>query len=317
MSASDWQPTASRQALEARARLLTQIRQFFADRGVLEVEVPLLAAATVTDPHIDSVQASCNGRTCYLQTSPEFAMKRLLASGSGPIYSLGKAFRNGESGRRHNPEFTMLEWYRPGFDDHRLMDEVETLIGAVMPLSGVERLSYRELFLRHLGVDPHTAALGQLKALARQQVEIDWDDDNRDTWLDILITHAIEPQLGAGLTFIYDYPATQAALARVCENNLGQPVARRFEAFVGGMELANGYWELTDNQEQARRFQADLVRRHELGLPAYPEDQRLLQALAAGLPDTAGVALGVDRLLMLVNGAESLEEVLAFPFARA
>jgi len=317
MSACDWQPTASRQALEARARLLTQIRQFFADRGVLEVEVPLLAAATVTDPHIDSIQASCNGRPCYLQTSPEFAMKRLLASGSGPIYSLGKAFRNGESGRRHNPEFTMLEWYRPGFDDHRLMDEVEALIGSVLPLPEVQRLSYRELFLRYLDIDPHRVELGQLKGLARQQVEIDWEDDNRDTWLDMLITHAIEPQLGAGLTFIYDYPASQAALARVCEDDRGQPVARRFEAYVGGMELANGYWELTDSQEQARRFQADLTRRQALGLAVYPEDQRLLAALAAGLPDTAGVALGVDRLLMLATGADSLQEVLAFPFSRA
>ncbi len=303
--------------MQARARLYHQLRQFFLQRGVMEVDVPVMAAAAATDPHIDSIVAHCNGRDCYLQTSPEFAMKRLLASGSGPIYSLGKAFRNGEAGRKHNPEFVMLEWYRPGFDDYRLMDEVAALIQSVLKLNSCKKYTYREVFQRYLGIDPHTAGLDRLQQLARQQVDIDWDDDNRDTWLDILITHAIEPQLGEGLVFIHDYPASQSALAKVCNDDQGQPVARRFEAFVGGIELANGYWELTDAEEQARRFASDLRHRQELGLPQYPEDQRLVAALAAGMPETAGVALGVDRLLMLATGAQSIQDVIAFPIERA
>lgn len=314
---SNWHPTASLGALRARADLYRQIRAFFAERQVLEVDVPVMAAAAVTDPHIDSIAARCGAADYYLQSSPEFAMKRLLAAGSGAIYSLGKAFRNGEAGRRHNPEFTMLEWYRPGWDDHRLMDEVEALICQRLAINSVERLSYREVFQRCLDIDPHRATLVELKALARHHVELDWDDDCRDTWLDILITHVVEPRLGSGLVFIHDYPASQAALARVCPDETGRPVARRFEAFVGGVELANGYWELTDGEEQARRFASDVKRRQQMALPVYPADQRLVAALNHGMPASAGVALGVDRLLMLQLGVSDIAEVLAFPIDRA
>ncbi|BFM14390.1 elongation factor P--(R)-beta-lysine ligase [Maricurvus nonylphenolicus] len=316
MTPSFWLPSASLEQLRARAALYQTLRNFFAQRNVLEIDVPVLAKATVTDPHIDSIVARCGDDDVFLQTSPEFFMKRLLCAGSGPIFSLGKAFRNGEVGRKHNPEFTMLEWYRPGFDDHQLMDEVEALIQQVMPITSVERLSYRDIFQRVLSIDPHSASLETLRALAKQHVELDWDDDNRDTWLDILMTHVIEPQLGEGLVFIYDYPASQCALARIEKDRRGQKVAKRFEAYVKGIELANGYWELTDVQEQAERFKQDQLRRQELNLPNNPSDGLLLDALANGMPDAAGVALGVDRLLMLQQGVDSLEQVLAFPFSR-
>lgn len=318
---SDWQPTACMNNVRARAQLNTQLRAFFAERDVLEVEVPILASATVTDPHIDSIQACQSGTSLFLQTSPEFFMKRLLCSGSGAIYSLAKAFRNGEAGRRHNPEFTMLEWYRPGFDDGQLMGEVSALLQHLLPdrlskASAIERVSYRDLFQCYLNIDPHTAALASLQALGRQHCELDWQDDSRDVWLDLLMTHVIEPQLGGGLVLVYDYPESQAALAKVQEDATGQRVAKRFEAYVGGMELANGYWELTDAAEQARRFDADGQQREAMGMECYPQDQRLLNALANGMPETAGVAMGVDRLLMLMTGSDAIDEVLAFPISR-
>lgn len=316
MTSSLWQPSASFDQLQARAELYQTLRDFFRQRHVLEIDVPILAKATVTDPHIDSISARCGDDDVFLQTSPEFFMKRLLCAGSGPIFSLGKAFRNGEVGRKHNPEFTMLEWYRPGFDDQQLMDEVEALIQQVIPVETVERLSYRDIFQRVLSIDPHSASLENLRSLAKQHVDLDWEDDSRDTWLDILMTHVIEPQLGAGLVFIYDYPASQCALARIETDSSGEKVAKRFEAYLQGIELANGYWELTDADEQARRFETDQQRRQEMGLPNNPSDNLLLDALTSGMPDTAGVALGVDRLLMLQQGVESLEQVLAFPFGR-
>jgi len=317
----DWQPAASMENLRARAQLNTQLRAFFAEREVLEVEVPLLARATVTDPHIDSIQARQAGELLFLQTSPEFFMKRLLCAGSGAIYSLGKAFRNGEAGRRHNPEFTMLEWYRPGFDDSRLMDEVSELLQQLLPerlpnATAIERISYRALFQRHLKIDPHTVTLAVLQALGQQHCELDWQDDSRDVWLDLLMTHVIEPRLGEGLVLVYDYPESQAALARVLEDARGQRVAKRFEAYVGGMELVNGYWELTDAAEQAKRFDADWRQREAMGVECYPQDHYLLNALTAGMPDTAGVALGVDRLLMLMTDSRAIGDVMSFPIGR-
>lgn len=316
---SFWRPSASLPVLRARARFYDQIRAFFRARDVLEVDVPVIGTGATTDPHIESIVLAAADEASasrYLQTSPEFAMKRLLAAGSGAIYSLGKAFRHEQAGRRHNPEFTLLEWYRPGFDDHQLMDEVAALVRMAVPVARVEKLSYRAAFEGRLGVDPHRVPLPELKALARRHIDIAWDDSDRDTWLNLLITHVIEPDLGEGLTFIHDYPASQAALAKVEPDAQGQPVARRFEAFLDGVELANGYWELTDAGEQRRRFEADLQRRRQLGLAVCPFDRRLLAALEAGMPPTAGVALGVDRLLMRVVGAGSIEEVLAFPADR-
>ncbi len=309
---TDWHPSASLDQLRLRARLYQRIRQFFAEREVLEIEAPVMGAAAVTDPFIDSVTAQCAGRIYYLQTSPEFAMKRLLAAGSGPIYSLGKVFRNGERGRRHNPEFTLLEWYRTGWDDRKLMREVEALIETVMPGIEVSYLSYRNWFVWHLGIDPHTASAAELAALARARINIEAEEDDRDFWLDLLVTHELEANLGDGLTFVYDYPASQAALARLAQDEQGQTVARRFEAFIGGVELANGYWELTDAEELRHRFSADQAKRRALDLPVYPSDDKLMAAMAAGLPDSAGVALGVDRLLMCLAGATHIAEVLAF-----
>tara|TARA_B100000809_G_scaffold254296_1_gene291330 strand:+ start:2354 stop:3340 length:987 start_codon:yes stop_codon:yes gene_type:complete len=326
---SDWKPIANLAALKARAALNADIRQFFAERGVMEVEVPLMGRCTVTDPFIESIRVDCvsNGSAVehYLQTSPEFGMKRLLASPfaveMGCIYSLGKAFRHGESGARHNPEFTMLEWYRLGFNDDRLMAEVGELIGAILPLHAIIKLSYRQLFQRYLNIDPHTAEAVELKRITQANIAIEMEDANPDTWLDLLVSHVLEPKLAAdhphSLVFIYDYPASQAALARTGVDDSGETIAKRFEGFYNGIELCNGYWELTDSAEQARRFAADITKRQQLGLPMVAADPRLIEALASGLPDCAGVALGVDRLLMLQQQLQRLDQVLCFPTLQA
>jgi lysyl-tRNA synthetase class 2 len=328
----DWRPAASLAHLRLRGELLARARAFFAARGVLEVETPLLGAATVTDPHLASLATrfagpgAAGGRALYLQTSPEYAMKRLLAAGSGPIYQFARAFRDGEAGRRHNPEFTLLEWYRPEFDHHALMDEMDAFLGLMLGSPPAERLTYRELFARHLGVDPLTAQGADPGELDRAAVAAGLDPadlpaldpEDRDTRLDLLVSHLIEPRLPLNRpTFVYDYPASQAALARLRVGEGVVVVAERFEVFAGGLELANGFHELADPAEQRRRFAADLARRRALGLPAPPVDERLLAALATGLPDCAGVALGFDRLVMLAAGAASIEEVLAFPVDRA
>jgi len=320
--AGEWGPTASWEALRRRAALLARIREFFAARGVLEVETPLLAAATVTDLHLDSIRCRLETpggeRRFYLQTSPEFAMKRLLAAGSGPIFQICKAFRNGEIGRCHNPEFTILEWYRPHFDHHALMDEMDALLETVLGVGAAERVSYGELFERHLGVDPHRDPVFRLeRAAARHGLAVDGlAGADRDSWLQLLASHLIEPRLGDPRpTFVFDYPASQAALARIRGGD--PPVAERFEVFVAGVELANGFHELTDAREQRQRFENDLAQRRARGREAVPIDERLLAALHSGMPDCAGVALGVDRLAMLEAGVGSLAEVVAFPIARA
>jgi lysyl-tRNA synthetase class 2 len=328
----DWRPSASLERLRLRAELAAAVRAFFAARGVLEVETPVLAAATIPEVHLASLVtrwrgpgAPEQGAVLYLQTSPEVHMKRLLAAGSGPIFQLARAFRDGEAGRRHNPEFTLLEWYRPGFDHHALMDEVEALLaaalGARLASAPAERLTYAELFARHAGLDPHRAAAGELDAaLAAAGVAAPaLDPDDRDGRLDLVLTHVIEPRLPPGrVTFVHDFPASQAALARVRPGAAGEPpLAERFEVYAGPLELANGFHELTDAAEQRRRFERDLAERRRLGLPSPPLDERFLAALAAGLPPCAGVALGFDRLVMLAAGAESIAEVLAFPVDRA
>ncbi len=324
MNFSDWQPAASVVNLRRRAQLYADIRRFFATRDVLEVETPVLSQAAVTDPFLVPMftdyagPGDLNGKPLFLQTSPEYPMKRLLAAGSGAIYQLAKVFRNGELGDRHNPEFTMLEWYRPGFDDARLMDEVAELVAGVLEMdpASIQRLSYRDAFLRYLDIDPFRASLAELQDLARQRLDLQFDDERRDSWLELLMSHLIEPHLTMP-TFIVDYPASQAALARVALDDEGNAVARRFELYVEGLELCNGYYELTDADEQRRRFEADSACRRQRQLPDHPADQRLLAALGAGMPDCAGVALGVDRLLMLACRSERLEQVLAFPLPRA
>ena len=304
--------------------MLAAIRSFFSHHGVLEVETPVLSAAAASDPAIESLTtcyrgpgAPAGGRM-YLHTSPEFAMKRLLAAGSGPIYQICRVFRDGESGRRHNPEFTLLEWYRPEYDHHQLMDEVEVLLLSLLPAPRpVSRFSYRELFQHHLGIDPHSASTDSLRRLANERgIEVDLSLDCRDAWLDLLLSHCIEPRLaGSGLCFVHDYPASQASLARVEPGD--PPLAARFECYLDGVELANGFHELADAGEQRRRFQHDLeIRQHSRGkLP--PLDERLLAALQFGLPDCAGVALGIDRLLMQITGADHIDQVLTFPLERA
>ncbi|HVF33787.1 MAG TPA: EF-P lysine aminoacylase EpmA [Candidatus Saccharimonadia bacterium] len=320
-----FEPTATREALLLRARLYALIREFFASRDVLEVETPILSEAGNTDPNIESFRTEFSGhaaqgeQTRWLRTSPEFPLKRLVAAGIGDCYELGRVFRNGEAGRRHNPEFTMLEWYRVGFDHHALMDETAALIVAALSLVSrrvsIEKSSYRELFLAHAGVDPFATTTRELHdALA--DFGICTDGLSRDDWLDLVLTHRIEPVLRDDvLLIVHDFPPSKAALAKVRE---GTPaVAERFELMLGAVELANGYHELTDAREQRERFLADNARRRGRNLGEPPLDERLLAALEAGLPACAGVALGVDRLLMAMLGANRLDDVLAFPFDRA
>ncbi len=322
MSSEEWQPTASLANIRLRAKILGQIRSFFAKREVLEVETPVLSNATVTDLHLHTLSTSAQipggvGPTkLHLQTSPEFAMKRLLAAGTGPIYQLCKAFRDQEAGRLHNPEFTMLEWYRPGWDHHRLMDEVEDLLSEIIASGPKNRRSYGELFSSELGVDPHRDDVETLRRRALEHGLEDIGGLDREGWLSLMMTHLLEPTLGRGApTFVFDYPADQAALARVRHDD--PPVAERFEVYVEGVELANGYHELTDAGEQRRRFEQDLKVRRSRGLPAPPIDHRLIDALDHGMTPCAGVALGVDRLVMLAAGASRLEEVITFPIGRA
>ena len=322
-----WRPSASLTALRQRAEMLARLRGFFAARGVLEVETPLLSVAAATDPQILSFETrfegpgAPQGHPLYLNTSPEFAMKRLLAAGSGPIYQVCKAFRQGEVGSLHNPEFTILEWYRPGLDHFQLMAEVAELVATLadghQSLAAAERLEYAELFQQRLGIDPLSASVWELQACALRYTDVDASLAlERDAWLDLLMSHCIQPTLGQGrLSFVYHYPASQAALARL---RPGEPsVAERFEAFLGGVELANGFHELADADEQRRRFESDLARRRSESLPVVPKDELLLEALSQGLPACAGVAVGLDRLLLALTGGERLADVLAFPLERA
>jgi lysyl-tRNA synthetase class 2 len=312
-------------ALRLRARLYALIREFFAERGVLEVETPVLSAAGNTDPSIESFSARFSGHVDagaplrWLRTSSEFPQKRLLAADVGDIYELGRVFRNGEAGRNHNPEFTMLEWYRVGWDHTRLIDETVELANLALALVGrkaeVKKYTYRDLFVSTLGVDPFNATDAELRN-ALGEAQIDAQGLGRDDWLDLLLTHRIQPAFPADrITVICDYPATQCALAKIRADD--PPVAERFELYVGAQELANGYHELTDAGEQRARFERDNARRRERGLVEVPIDENLLAALELGMPDCAGVALGIERLLMAMLGTDDIREVLAFPFAEA
>lgn len=311
-----WRPSASLDTLRARAELLARIRMFFAARGVVEVDTPILSRHATVDFHIDSVRAGER----WLHTSPEFAMKRLLAAGSGAIYQLCHVFRAGDLGRHHNPEFLMLEWYRPGADHHELMDEIVELLVAlgVAPAGTVERTSYRDAWLAHAGVDPFIAELPALVRALGQRADppADAREFDRDGWLDFGMGFVVGPKLGTlAPAFVYDFPASQAALARVRPGE--PPVAERFELFWKGQELANGFHELGDAAEQRQRFEADRARRRIAGREAPPYDADLIEALAAGFPDCAGVALGIDRLLMLMLGLPDVASAMAFDWDRA
>ena len=302
-SRAQWAPSAAQNALRRRADLLRAIRQFFDAREVLEVDTPVLSMHATVDRHIESFRTA-DGR--WLQTSPEFAMKRLLCSGAGSIWQLCKVFRLEEAGRHHNPEFSLLEWYRLGFDHHALMDEVEALLHhcGVASSHVFERLSYREAFQRHAGFDPLRASTEEMRAAAAGRSPPPPDDlcDVRDDWLDHFFGSIVSPVLGQQTPcFVYDFPASQAALSRV----RGE-VAERFELIWRGVELANGFHELADADEQSGRFEKELFWRQAKGRTAPPADAHLIAALHAGLPDCAGVALGLDRLLMLLIDAPDI-----------
>lgn len=322
---ADWRPTAARATLAKRAEMLARARQFFADRSVLGVDTPVVVNAAVTDVHLHSAEVAGLG---FVHTSPEYAMKRLLAAGYGDIYQICHVLRGAERGRHHNREFTLIEWYRLGYTLEQLMREVAALVhhltGPAQTPLAVEYLTYQEVFRRHAGFDPLTAELDEIKAAAAAMGETGTAEQARpgnaramrDEWLDLLMGAVIGPRLGQSkLTFIHQYPASQAALARL---DAADPrVACRFELYWKGIELANGFHELADAAEQRQRFTRDNEERQRLGLPTYPLDERLLAALQAGLPDCAGVALGFDRVLMAALGLTHIDQVLPFPAERA
>jgi elongation factor P--(R)-beta-lysine ligase len=317
---NSWRPTASLAALRRRAAALQATREFFRARTVLEVETPALVNAPVSDVNLGSVKVEVPGGSGaqFLHTSPEYAMKRLLAAGSGDIFQICHVFRGAERGRQHNPEFTMVEWYRLGFSLEQLMREVAELVCTLLERDlPLEFLSYREALQRHAGFDPLDADLDVLQRVARS-LGLDArraSESDRDALLDLIVGAQVGPALGgAGLTFLHRYPASQAALARLDED---PRLALRFELYHRGMELANGYHELASAAEQRMRFAADQQLRAARGLPTASLDRYLLEALDAGLPDCAGVALGFDRVLMLAMNASSIDEVLAFPTERA
>jgi len=322
-----WQPTCKIAQLQQRARLLSEIRTFFAQRGVLEVETPLLCHTTGTDPQLDFFATDYRffpqPQPLFLQTSPEFAMKRLLAAGSGSIYQICKAFRNGESGRFHNPEFTLLEWYRLGFELPQLMAEVGELISTLLaprwPLKKIIYHNYSELFEQVTGLNPLVFSALDYQTYTQNQGFTEAGQlcgEDHVLWLDFIFSHKIQPQLGVdAVCLVYDYPAFLPSLARVKATN--PQVVERFEVFVAGLELGNGFFELADAAEQERRFAAEIKERQTKGLPAVKKDTYLLAALEHGLPDCSGVALGLDRLLMLLTKTDSIADVLAFPVAIA
>jgi lysyl-tRNA synthetase class 2 len=317
----DWQPTAALATLRLRAQLLHRARAYFERTGALEVETPVLVRAAVTDVHLESldVRRSDGTRIGFLHTSPEYAMKRLLCAGAPDVYQVARVFREGERGYRHNPEFTMIEWYRLGMDHIALMADVEALLRALLePLRSVGpsvHVTYAEAFQSALGVDPHAATTREIEAaLRRAGIDVPGAlRDDRNGLLDLGLATKVTARFAQDrITFMRDFPASQAALARITG-----PVAARFEAFWGGLELANGFHELGDSTEQALRFTADAATRHARGQPERDADQALLDALACGLPPCAGVALGFDRVMMVAAGARQIDDVIAFPIERA
>jgi elongation factor P--(R)-beta-lysine ligase len=314
-----WQPGANPEILHRRAQLYARIRCFFATRHILEVETPILASTCAPEmgihPFITHYHG-VNARPLYLQSSPELAMKRLLAAGSGAIFQLTRAFRDAEVGRWHNPEFTILEWYRPDFNQDLLMDDVEAFFCEVAEFPPAHRCSYRALFQQALAFDPLEISLSELQACVYQKTAYhDAAHTDRDTCLQLLMSHCIEPSLGFDApVMVYDFPASQAALARL--NPHDPQVAERFEVYFKGVELANAFHELTDPVEQRRRFEKEISFKNQENSPYSPLDERFFAALEAGLPDCAGVAIGIDRLLMLLTNSKTLDDVLAFSIQR-
>lgn len=318
-SNSDWKPSASLQTLKIRARLLEHTRSFFSGRKVLEVETPVITSSGSTETHLDqfSVSSEVAQNGYRLVTSPELAMKRMLAAGYGDIFQIGKVFRAGEKGSRHQPEFTMLEWYRTGFDMTDLMREVEQLFYTLLPSelpNPSQAITYAQAFDHYVSLDPFSSGIEVLKSRFEQYAGFKAPVlDNVQDYLDLIMSHVIEPQFDTGrLTFVTHYPAEQASLARISAED--PRVAERFEVFAGGMELANGFHELADADEQKARMLAENRTRVEMGKPGIKPDQHFLAALEAGLPDCSGVAVGFDRLVMLATGKQTIQEVLSFTF---
>lgn len=333
MSEYRWRSKASHEILLKRALMLKNIRAFFDARGVIEVETPLLSHYCTTDPHLESFQSSFRGEACYLNTSPEYAMKRLLAAGSQSIYQICKAFRDDELGPNHNPEFTMLEWYRTNYDMRQLMDEVAELMRNLSQISEFSSLvsplekpafvylSYQQAFEKYAGINPHQTNSKQCyQAAVENKVEIPVGldtgsdtDEEVNAWLDWLLIQLVLPAFDRqGFTFLYDYPASQCALAKVEKNEQRIPVAKRFELFFGEIELANGFNELTDSDEQLRRFEMENQRRKKEGKQEGCIDNNFIAALKSGLPDCSGVAIGLDRLLMMFTNTDCIDQVLSF-----
>lgn len=319
LNTDTWRPNASLKMLQTRAKLLRSVREFFWQRDILEVDTQVLSLASISDPHIEvlTTQAKCLGQehTYYLQTSPEFAMKRLLAADSGCIYQMSKVFRKEENSKRHGIEFTLLEWYRVGLDDWQLMAEVEEFLISVSQNASLrcDYKSYQEAFLTYASLDPFAAELSQLQELAHQHTEYGLDEIDRDALLDLIFNALIEPKIGVERPcFIHSYPASQAALAKTKQNFEGLETAKRFELYWRGIELANGYHELTDPQEQAQRFEQDNLYRTNQGKVVRALDNNLLAALDNGLPSCAGVALGIDRLLMILSQSQDIQDVMPF-----
>ena len=317
----DWRPGVSKDTLLKRALLLSEIRHFFSQRSVLEVDVPILGHSTVTDRNIESILVDVAGSSGFLQTSPEFFMKRLLANGSGDIYSLGKSFRQDEIGEKHNPEFCLLEWYRCGWDEHQLMAEVVELVEILSAINqsspiSTSKMTYSECVSNVLGFDPHQISLEKLRDFAANIGSKDWLKETRENCLDLIFSVAVEPKLPAGLVLVYDYPACQAALSQIDRNSKGHSISRRFEVFYNKIEIGNGYFELLDAVDQNGRFDMDIESRLRDGKPFVGKDKKFIDAIEAGLPPCAGIAIGVDRLLMGMLGSASIDEVMSFSWPR-
>ncbi len=323
-----WQPTLTWHNAQKRAHILQQVRKFFTDRSVVEVETPALSLGTVTDVYLDAFSCRYNflsnstleqSAPLYLQTSPEFHMKRLLASGYGCIFQIAKAFRHEDAGRYHNPEFTLLEWYRLGFDHFELMNEVAELLKTVLGCAEPIQVTYQQLFIEQLGLDPLEANRKQLIAVITENNKLsDWllNEQNSDILLQFIFNEIIEPNIGKSTPcFVYNFPQPQASLARTCPDD--NRVAQRFECYYQGIELVNGFNELTEAEQQIERFQEDNSQRTALALGEKPIDNNFISALSNGLPQCSGVALGIDRLVMLALKAEHIEQVISFPVERA
>ena len=313
-----WRPGADHAVQRQRAALLADLRNYFAQHHIMEVETPLLCRAGVSDPALENFEVPCGTETRFLQTSPEYAMKRLLAAGSGDIFQICKAFRLEEQGARHNPEYTLLEWYRLGIDHYQLAREVGELVAAVLERPGWQVWSWSALFQEVLGTGAHSASREDLEQLASRRLGDIPSRLERDDLFDLLMSHCVEPEIaGWGIVLVVDYPESQAALARQILDVMGEPCGARFECYVDGIELANGYWECGDAADLRARFAADNRLRETRGQSSRSPDEQLLGALSAGLPSCAGVALGVDRLLALKTGAQDLDAVLSFAWSRS